>query len=87
MSKPTEPSLSLELALVRWSVVHQRWSELASGDTPYLPAFLAGWCLRAIGVSEPPNVEQYRHSFRAGWVEASEQIVIASRLQGEVAQE
>lgn len=75
----SEPEITMEMALIRWSVVHQRWSELGSGHMPYLPAFLAGWCCRAIGTSEPSDVGQYRDSFRAGWKEAGEQIVIASR--------
>lgn len=79
---PSAPSTSLvlplELALVRWSVVHRRWHELAS-DCPLLGAFLAGWYCRCIGATEPQNVGVFRDSFRTGWREADDQIEIAAR--------
>ena len=68
----------LDIALIRWSVVHLRRKEIG-GDIPYLPAFLAGWNCRAIGASEPLDVGQFRDSFRAGWNEADEHITIESR--------
>lgn len=76
----TRDDLTLELALVRWSVVHKKWDEFSSGNMPYLHAFLAGWCCRVIGTSEPEHVGQFRESFRAGWSEAEAQIQIAERL-------
>ena len=71
--------LPIELALIRWSVVHQRWSDFSSGNMPCVKAFLAGWFCRTIEADEPLDKGQYRDSFRAGWVEASEQIVINNR--------
>ena len=70
--------LPLELALVRWSVVHRGWHEIG-GDCPLLQAFLAGWSCRCIGASMPEDVGQFRDSFRVGWREADDQITIASR--------
>lgn len=69
--------LTLDLALIRWSVVCGSWGDIASGNTPVLQAFLAGWCCRAIGATEPYDVGQLRESFRAGWREADVQISIA----------
>ena len=71
--------LPLDLALIRWSVVCQSWGELSSCHAPLLPAFLAGWCCRCIGADMPVNVGQFKDSFRAGWCEADDQIIIASR--------
>jgi hypothetical protein len=70
--------LPIELALTRWSVVHLRWNEIG-GIIPSLTAFLAGWCSRCIGASEPQEIGMFRDSYRAGWKEASEQLVIAGR--------
>lgn len=70
--------LPIDLALIRWSVVHQRWHETAN-DMPLLQAFLAGWCCRCIGASQPDSVGTFRASFFAGWREADDQVVIASR--------
>lgn len=68
--------LPLELALIRWAVVHRNWHEL-SGAMPVLTAFLAGWCSRCIGLEKPSVESVLVHSFRAGWNEADSQIVIA----------
>lgn len=70
--------LPLELAFIRWSVVHRGWHEIG-GDCPLLLAFLAGWSCRCIGASMPEDVGQFRDSFRVGWREADDQIAIASR--------
>lgn len=70
--------LPLELAFIRWSVVHRRWHETAN-DMPLLQAFLAGWCCRCIGTTPPENVGIFRASFFAGWREADDQVTIASR--------
>ncbi len=70
--------LPLELAMIRWSVVHRKWHDLAN-DMPEIQAFLAGWCCRCIGTSEPEELGQFKESFRAGWKEADDQIVIATR--------
>lgn len=67
--------LPLETALIRWSVVHRQWHELAN-DMPLLTAFLAGWCCRCIDVSEPENIGVFRDSFRSGWREADTMIAI-----------
>ena len=79
--------LSLELALIRWSVVHRQWHELAN-DMPCLTAFLAGWCNRVVGAKMPPaeDVGVFRDSWRVGWREADEQITISKRLNDEVRQ-
>ncbi|GAA5124615.1 hypothetical protein JIN84_12905 [Luteolibacter yonseiensis] len=78
MSTPI-PQLTLELALIRWSVMCKTWGELAAGHAPHLPAFLAGWMCRQIGASMPAELGQFRDSFRVGWREADQQIEIASR--------
>lgn len=70
--------LPLELAFIRWSVVHRRWHEMAS-DMPLLQAFLAGWCCRCIGTTPPATIGTFRESFLAGWREADDQVIIASR--------
>lgn len=75
--------LPLELAFIRWSVVHRGWHEIG-GDCPLLLAFLAGWSCRCIGASMPEDVGQFRDSFRVGWREADDQITIASRQNMEV---
>jgi hypothetical protein len=78
-SRPVEGMvLPLELALIRWSVVHRSWHEIG-GNCPLLSAFLAGWCCRTIGASMPVDIGQFRDSFRCGWKEADDQITIASR--------
>lgn len=71
---------SLELALIRWSVVHRKWHELAN-DMPCLGAFLAGWFLRDMSPkgTQPPDVASFRDSFRVGWRESDDQITILSR--------
>jgi hypothetical protein len=70
--------LPLELAFIRWSVVDRGWTEF-SGDGPLLSAFLAGWLCRCIGTSEPLNLGTFRDSFRVGWREADDQIIIMGR--------
>lgn len=67
--------LPLETALIRWSVVHIKWNELAN-DIPCLTAFLAGWCCRSIGASMPEEIGGFRDSFRVGWREADTMINI-----------
>ena len=74
--------LPLELAFVRWSVACRRWHELAS-DMPLLQAFLAGWCCRCIGSTQPLYPGVFKGAFRAGWDEADQQITIARRLATE----
>ena len=71
--------LSMELALIRWSVVHIRWHELASGHVPHLAAFLAGWNCRCIGSTFPEDPGPSKASIFHGWKEADEQIAIESR--------
>jgi len=73
-------TLTLDLALIRWSVVHRRWHELAS-DMPYLPAFLAGWGMRVMEADMPPAeaLGTFKDSFRVGWREADEQLAILAR--------
>ena len=71
--------LPLDLALTRWAVVCQSWGELAHGHAPLLSAFLAGWCCRCIGASQPDDLGQFRDSFRVGWREADQQVEIEAR--------
>jgi len=71
--------LPIELALIRWSVVSMRWNELSTSNAPLLTAFLAGWCCRCVGATFPDNPRTFRDSFRVGWREAEDQIIIASR--------
>ena len=81
----TDPS-SLDLAIIRYSVVCQRWAR-GCGGCPYLHAFLAGWFCRAIGATEPFDVGQFRDSFRAGWKESDEHQVIAEREMADLIQD
>lgn len=74
--------LPLDLAFIRWSVVHRGWHEIG-GDCPLLLAFLAGWSCRCIGASQPIDLGTFRDSFRVGWREADDQIAIASRQNAE----
>lgn len=67
--------LPLELAFVRWSVVHRQWHELAN-DMPLLSAFLAGWNFRCIGLGMPEKLGTFRDSFRVGYREADTMIQI-----------
>ncbi len=71
---------SIDLALIRWSVVHRQWHELAN-DMPYLPAFLAGWGMRCMDAEEPPKEKlgKFPDSFRVGWREAHEQLAILAQ--------
>ncbi len=71
--------LPLDLALIRWAVVCQSWADLAAGSAPLLSAFLAGWCCRCIGASQPADLGQFRDSFRVGWREADQQVEIEAR--------
>lgn len=72
--------LSLELALIRWSVVHLRLSALKGGP-PELRGFLAGWFCREIGATEPEDVGMYRDSWRMGCRKADDQIAIIFRMK------
>lgn len=73
------PEDNLELAFVRWSVVCQRWEELAAGHRPYLSAFLAGWMCRVCDTSLPEYLGQFKDSFLAGHKEACDLIEIQER--------
>jgi|19_taG_2_1085344.scaffolds.fasta_scaffold59180_2 hypothetical protein len=65
--------LTLDLAMVRYSVVCERWGDKI-GDAPYLTAFIAGWCCRSVGMPWLSNSEigAYPASYRAGWAEADD---------------
>lgn len=67
--------LPLELAFIRWSVVHIQWNEFAN-DMPCLTAFLAGWCSRCVGLELPEKIGTFQNSFRVGWREADTMIEI-----------
>jgi len=69
----------LELAIIRYAVVCERWQQLGQGHTPYLNAFLAGWLMRTI--VEPNDYSgPFKDSFRAGYDEADTQLEIQSRI-------
>jgi len=68
--------LSMDLALIRWSVKCAAWTEMSAGNAPLLQAFLAGWCCRCIGASQPEDMGMFRDSFMSGWYEADTMIVI-----------
>ena len=76
--------LTLDIALIRWSVVCASWGELSSGHAPNLQAFLAGWCCRVIGATTPICLGPMRDSFRVGWREADQQVQIADRHNREL---
>lgn len=71
-------TLPLELALIRWAVVCERWHHIANGF-PSLQGFLCGWFCRACGSKPPVEVTLYRDSFNVGWKQAHDQVVIESR--------
>ena len=71
--------LSIDLALIRWSVRCRTWQELsAGGSQPELGPFLAGWFCRCsgIGLSLIVADHAFRDSFRIGWREADDCIAI-----------
>lgn len=74
---------SLDLALIRWSVVCRTWHDLSSGNAPQLGAFLAGWYWRDMGNPMPQRTDlgTFCDSFRVGWREADAQIIIMKRQQ------
>jgi len=59
---------SLNYALVRWSVVCDKWGEL-SNSAPDLKAFLAGWLCNSIQASLLEELPIFRDSFNKGWSE------------------
>ena len=71
--------LTIDIALIRWSVVCGTWDDMSSGHAPNLQAFLAGWCCRVIGATMPICLGTMRDSFRVGWREADQQVEIAAR--------
>lgn len=78
--EPPAPIPPLELAFIRWSVVHMKWHELCGG-MPSLEGFMAGWFCRVCEAEPPVMVNRFRDSFQHGWTEAHEQIEILSRRQ------
>lgn len=72
---------TLDLALLRWTVVCEQWSNLASGSHPQLGAFLAGWYACDMGAVMPTGAElgRFKDSYRRGWHEAEQQIEILER--------
>lgn len=71
---------TIDLALIRWSVVCRKWHDFSSGSAPNLGAFLAGWFLKDSGAQHmPEDLGLFVDSFRVGWREAEEQIEILSR--------
>lgn len=76
---------TLDLALIRWSVAHRQWHELAN-DMPNLGAFLAGWFMRDMGAEMPEREKlgTFCDSFRKGWKECDDMIVILDRERAEL---
>lgn len=74
--------MSLDLALVRWSVVCGLW-ETRAGNRPDLGAFLAGWFLRRQSENLPENWRFFgqRDSFLAGWSESETFLALEAREQ------
>lgn len=68
--------LTLDLGLIRWSVMCDKWNDLAQGSAPQLGPFLAGWFTRAMGAEMPSDLGMFRDSYRVGWREADTQISI-----------
>lgn len=70
--------LSLDLAMIRWSVRCRTWQEMSAGSQPELGPFLAGWFCRCsgIGLSIIEADHAFRDSFRIGWREAADCISI-----------
>ena len=69
----------LTLAIIRYSVVCQRWNVLSAGFNPSLESFLAGWFCRVIGSEKPNDCGRLKDSFNAGWDEADSAVVIYER--------
>lgn len=65
----SRPALSLDLGLIRWSVVCRRWQESSWGHQPDLGAFLSGWFAFQI-FGAKPEADILRDSYSAGWHEA-----------------
>lgn len=70
--------LTLDLAIIRYSVICESWQRLSPGFTPVLGAFLAGWFCRDMGSKADESVAggRFRDSWRAGWTEADSQLAI-----------
>lgn len=71
---------TLDIALIRWSVVCEKWREL-SNDIPILGVFLAGWFWRDMGnaLLDAQTIGQFKDSFRVGWRECDTQIQIKNK--------
>ena len=84
MSNPRPAPLTIDQAITRYAVVSEEWRDFGGqASMPYIPAFLAGWNMRAIGAPEPENVGQWRDSFRVGYREASAFADLWNREQDE----
>ncbi len=80
--KPATPVPPFDLAFIRWAVVQRQWHDFSGGSMmPSLEGFLAGWFCRVCEAEEPVVVDRFRDSFRIGWKEAHDQIVIMSRQE------
>lgn len=73
--------LPLDLALIRWSVVCERWSKLSSRSAPTLGSFLGGFYSRCVGIPLPAHDHILRDSLATGWRQADEQTVIHARKE------
>ena len=76
---------TLDLALTRYTVVCQKWGEMAAGHYPQLGPFLAGWYWRDMDCDIPPpeQIKSFRDSFRKGWAEADAFVETLKRKQQE----
>lgn len=70
---------TLDLALIRWSVVCKEWGELSSGFYPNLGAFLSGWFWKDMGNELPKELGEFRDSFRKGYQESEFMLEILNR--------
>lgn len=71
--------LPLDLAVIRYSVVCEKWGNLSNSAAPHFGAFLAGWYMRCVGLPPPMQYHISRESLRAGWAQANEQVAINVR--------
>lgn len=71
--------LTLDLAIIRYAVVCERWQKLSTGMVPVFGAFVCGWFGRDMGQSVDVGAGTFRDSWRAGWAEADSAKQIAMR--------
>lgn len=79
---------TLDLALIRWSVVCRQWHDFG-GDAPMIGPFLAGWFMRDMKADMPEQLSlgTFRDSFRKGWGECDTQLAILAQQEQPTATE